>query len=345
MDAWLQYQSHGLWGLWKAYFDEQASSFEVVVSYDGLQQAVSVQGQSASLVSRSDLPEVFTWVSGNGLEVSLRSDKPVSESAAALWQVFFNLERVGVDLRPTFFPFMPAGSGLSRSLNEMLLSQPALVLLNGQPGAGKRFLLQSLCLLRAGWLPDLDNRPVSSIDHAGKTIWVVPEVALLEIDEQQNLWKRARAGDSLWVASVYDIGMLRDKKIVYAALATMLEPARILLPALAKRDANEVQALSQFWQSFYGGRVGATAANLAFLKRQVLGGAGLSVESILEEGRGLRGVVAEFEKEAILKAYAKVGRSQHKISRLLKVSRGSLQHKLRKYQLESYTSSDADNDA
>jgi transcriptional regulator with PAS, ATPase and Fis domain len=83
-------------------------------------------------------------------------------------------------------------------------------------------------------------------------------------------------------------------------------------------------------------------ANLEFLKARTVGGAQLSVGSILEEGRGLRGVIAEFEKEAIRQAHARVGRSQHKIANLLKVSRGSLQHKLRKYQLESYAPAEAD---
>lgn len=344
MDAWLQYQSHGLWGLWREFFAQSNEPFEVVVTWDGTRQVVSARGGSVVIGGESVLPEVFAWVSGHGLELSLRSGSPVPEPAASQWALLLNLERVGVELRPTFFPFMPSNEGFGRSLNELLASPPKLVLLNGQPGAGKRFLLQSLALLRAGWLPRLENGPFSSFEYEGKVIWVVPEIALLEIEDQQNLWKSARSGDSLWVASVYDVGMLRDKKIVYAALAAMLEPARVLLPALAKRDPYELQALSRFWACFYGVPLHGVAANLAFLKRQVLGGAGLSVESILEEGRGLRGVVAEFEKEAILKAHARVGRSQHKISRLLKVSRGSLQHKLRKYQLESYATPDADND-
>ncbi len=102
--------------------------------------------------------------------------------------------------------------------------------------------------------------------------------------------------------------------------------------------------MAAFWRSLHGVRATGAEANLDFQKSRVLGKSSLSVESILEEGRGLRGVIAEFEKQAILKAQARVGRSQHKIANLLKVSRGSLQHKLRKYQLESYASADADTD-
>ncbi len=345
MEIWSEYQSRGLWGLWRAHFGASASPFEVCVEIDGRQQVASVGKAGVALVREATLPEVFSWSSGCGLLLSIHSAAPVSPDASGAWELLLHLEKVGFDLRPTFFPFMPGSVGLFSALNELLILPPAVLLLNGQPGSGKRFMLQSLCQLRAGRLPDLDSAPFTRVEHEQGAIWVVPEVAMLEIKEQQELWKHARSGDALWVASVYDVAMLCDKKIVHSSLAALLEPHKLLLPAMAKRDPAELQALSQYWQAFYGRRPDAAAANLAFLKKQVLGGAGLSVESILEEGRGLRGVVAEFEKEAIRKAHARVGRSQHKISRLLKVSRGSLQHKLRKYQLESYTSPDADNEA
>jgi hypothetical protein len=344
MQIWSEYQSRGLWGLWCAHFAATGSRFEVALVLDSTERVVAVSESGVAFCPTSTLPQVFDWQSGNGLSVKLFAPSPVTDADAAAWELLLQLEKVGLDIRPSFFPFMPDVPGLATVLNEMLLSPPPVLLLNGQPGVGKRFVLQSLGLLHTGQLPDLDRSPVCQIQHAGGTAWLVPEVALLELKEQQELWKNARTGDTLWVASVYDVGMLSDRKIVHQSLASMLEPQRLLMPALAKREAAELQALTHFWQAFYGQK-SETAANLAFLKKQALGGAGLSVESILEEGRGLRGVVAEFEKEAIRRAHARVGRSQHKIARLLKVSRGSLQHKLRKYQLESYTSSDADNEA
>lgn len=172
----------------------------------------------------------------------------------------------------------------------------------------------------------------------------VREVAMLEPDEQQTLVKQAKAGSWVWAATVYDLQMLKSRKILSTALVDLLDGAKYLLPPVAKRDPDELKKLSAFWQSFHGVEKKHTVANLDFQKRRALGLDALSVESILEEGRGLRGVIAEFEKEAILKAHSRVGRSQHKIARLLKVSRGSLQHKLRKYQLESYASPDADSD-
>jgi len=345
MQIWSEYQSQGLWGLWRAHFAAANSRFEVAVEIDGSVRIASFNGASFAFQSEPTLPQVFNWQSGHGLLVQVFSSTPVPEGVQAAWELLLHFERVGVDIRPTFFPFMPDTAGLAATVNDLLINPPSVLLLNGQPGAGKRFLLQSLSLLHAGRRPDFDNSPFCKIPHERGVIWLVPEVAMLEIKEQQDLWKSARSGDRLWVASVYDVGMLSDRKIVHSSLATMLEPHKILLPTLAKRDAAELQLFSQFWQAFYGKTSDAPAANLVFLKRQVLGGAGLSVESILEEGRGLRGVVAEFEKEAIRRAHARVGRSQHKIARLLKVSRGSLQHKLRKYQLESYTSPDADNEA
>ncbi|AFM14809.1 Fis family transcriptional regulator [Turneriella parva] len=343
MQIWSEYQSRGLWGLWRAHFFAAGSGFEVALIFDGAERVVEVSEAAVAFRPAASLPQVFEWQSGNGLTVKLFAPSPVSDAAGAVWGLLLQLEKTGPEIRPTFFPFMPDAPGLAATLNAALLSPPPVLLLNGQPGVGKRFVLQSLALLHTGQLPDLNRSPVCQIEQADRTTWLVPEIALLELKEQQELWKNARSGDALRVASVYDVGMLSDRKIVHQSLAAMLEPQKLVMPALAKRDAAELQSLGQFWQAFYGPRSDA-AANLAFLKKQVLGGAGLSVESILEEGRGLRGVVAEFEKEAIRRAHARVGRSQHKIARLLKVSRGSLQHKLRKYQLESYTSSDADND-
>ena len=199
-----------------------------------------------------------------------------------------------------------------------------------------------MLLLHAGIRLPSERLAVVDLMVDDRRAVVVPEVALLEPEEQLALVKSARKGDLLWVATVYDLAMLKSRKIVSPALTDLLEPAKVLLPAVANRDAAELKSFAAFWAALYGVEAAATPANLAFLKQKTVGQVGLSVEAILEEGRGLRGVIAEFEKEAMLKAQARVGRSQHKIARMLKVSRGSLQHKLRKYQLESFESADAD---
>ena len=338
VDAWSKYQLRGLWGLWVEYFSDAPDGFDVGWQFEGSISVFSFK--SRGLRSASSLPAdpVFRWVSDGGFDLRLYSEKQVQ--SADLWQLLLNYEAKSLDDHPTFLPIFPVGGAFSAELNNLIITPPRTLLLSGQPGTGKSSTLQCLSLLHG--LARLRPGAVMPLQGEQGAIYIVPEVALLEVEEQQNLLAQAESGASVWAATVYDTSMLKTRKILVAAFADFLDQQKILLQALAKRDASDLKQLAAFWSAFYGVEQSSASANLDYYKRRILGMATLSIESILEEGRGLRGVVAEFEKEAILKAHARVGRSQHKIARLLKVSRGSLQHKLRKYELESYATPDAD---
>lgn len=330
-----------MWGLWREHFGVQYP-FSVVVSFHDARWVFAGVAAPPALAQGFDQEPVFFWQAPAGLLVEIYSEAPVNAQTSDYWHAALHYESQHVSGRHSFFPVLFPVSNLAQVLNGLLLTPPQVLLLNGQPGVGKRSLLESLLLLHAG--VRLPAERIAAVDLSGpeRRVVVVPEVAMLEPDEQLGLVKSVRKGDSVWVATVYDLAMLKSRKILAPGLVDLLEPAKVLLPPAAKRDAAELQALAQFWAALHGVQGGATPANLAFLKQKTVGQVGLSVEAILEEGRGLRGVIAEFEKEAMLKAQARVGRSQHKIARMLKVSRGSLQHKLRKYQLESFASPDAD---
>jgi len=291
----------------------------------------------------SQLPpgHCFSWESSNGFELALYSRNDPAERERETWQLLMEYEQARPAFTPTFLPFLPPGVGTSALLNERIFSAPPALLLNGQPGTGKAAVLQSLALLHASRLPT--KASFSEYVSPEFEFILVPELALLEISEQDYLMKRAKKGVRIWGATVYDVQMLIQRKIITAAVYGFFDAVRIVLPAAQKRDAAELQAAQSFWRALYGTNSGTGNANLDFVRRRTLGLESISVESILEEGRGLRGVVAEMEKEAIRRAQARVGRSQHKVARLLKVSRGSLQHKLRKYDLET-EASDADNE-
>lgn len=340
MDIWSKYNRLGLWGLWRECFTVPYS----VGVQDAEGAAAIVDLSGFALRSARGLPAkpVFYWRSGHGFELGIYSGQPVAPGLAELWSVLLSFEAVDFSRRPTFFPLCLPGDDFFDNLNRLLLQPPQVVLFNGQPGVGKRTLLQSLSLLHAGRLPDLSPQIVNQWTLAEGDLFIVPEVAMLEVEAQHAVLKAVQRGARLWAATAYDLGMLRSRKVITAAFADLLDDSRIHLPPVAKRAEAELARLASFWRSLYGEPSGQEFPNLEYLKRRVVAGERLSVGSILEEGRGLRGIVAEFEKEAIRQAYARVGRSQHKIARLLKVSRGSLQHKLRKYQLESYAAPDAD---
>lgn len=339
MDIWSEYQAGGLWGLWTQYFP---AGFSLGVRGGGTACLFTPKQLRVDSWETGGAEASFYWQAESGFELAIFAEALAGPEIQAAWIALLELEARTVDPAPTFLPFLPPVGELSEDLNKLIFEPPPVVILNGQPGTGKGAVLQCLALLHANSLVAIKDGPVAKIKTPGGDIFFIPEVAMLEVDVQQILAKQAKAGARIWGATAYDMAMLKNRKILSGSLVELFEAAKHMLPPVSRRDPEELKKLALFWQALHGVEKKRFVANLDFLKRRALGQDSLSVETILEEGRGLRGVIAEFEKEAILKAYSRVGRSQHKVARLLKVSRGSLQHKLRKYQLESYASPDAD---
>lgn len=339
MDQWSKYSERGLWGVWREFFTKP---WGVSIEYSQNRHCVDANRMQA--VALAELPgqEVFTWQAATGFSLSLYADMSPSPDAAEVWRLLLHYESVRIDKRPTFFPFLPSHTPNGNRLNQIVAGADKILLFTGQPGCGKRSLLQSLSLLHIGRLPELEPQSLNHWRDSYGELWIVPEVAMLEQQEQKEILKSVGQGARLWAATAYDLGVLCSRKILSPPFARMLEVGRVHLPPVSAQAPEDVRALVEFWSAFYGVAKPKPQMNLDFLKQQTVAGAGLSVGSILEEGRGLRGIIAEFEKEAIRQAHARVGRSQHKIARLLKISRGSLQHKLRKYGLESYAPIHAD---
>lgn len=341
MDVWSKYNQLGIWGMWREFFSSAGRWF---VSLRFSDFGVVVDGGAGQLTGPEslDCAPVFSWSSENGLFLSLHAGVECPQSVAGSWYLMLHYEAARLDRRPTFCPFIATQDEWAAELNQLLAAPGRILILNGQPGVGKRTLLQGLSLLHVGRLPELEPESINHWIGPSVEIWIVPELAMLETDAQLQIMQSVEQGAWLWAATAYDVAMLRARKIIHPAFADLVSRHLILLAPVARRSENEIQYFTAFWQALYGQPRVRLQANLEFLKARTVGGAQLSVGSILEEGRGLRGVIAEFEKEAIRQAHARVGRSQHKIANLLKVSRGSLQHKLRKYQLESYAPAEAD---
>lgn len=337
MGSWTQYVDSGIWGLWHNFFH---SPYSLKIAW---KEAVFCFSSVDGLIEdKIETAQVFYWESGHGLTLSLHSDESVGQEQQDFWSLLLRYESAKSNLRPTFIPF-PL-SPQTEALETTLLTPPPMFLVTGQPGVGKRSLLQNLCLFHLGKAPQLDTQALIRWKVQAIQYVVIAEVAMLEVETQQVFIREAGKGHRVWGATAYDTEMLVRREILLPEFVRLFEKGRVHLPPVSQRDSTELNILMGFWRAFYGELSSVDLPNMGFLKKRALKEEGLSVDSILEEGRGLRGVVAQFEQEAIRQAYRRVGKSQHKIARLLKVSRGSLQHKLRKYQLESYASSNADTD-
>jgi len=342
VDIWQTYQKLGIWGLWLDYFGA-VGGLEVVWRWPGVEYSLLANGEAAKGRAPTSLKQVFFWQSPHDFEIELFASRPIESAEQDIWSLLLQMESRHPVGHPTFLPVLPVAVGASATLNEVITDQPGSHFFGGQPGCGKAAALQCVTLWHAGALPRRSAVMEKVKFSSGEAI-IVPEVALLEIDEQQEVASFVKNGGKIWAASAYDLDLMKSRKIIKAQLADILSAVKVLLPSVSKREEAELKEIEGFWRAFYGEALVDSGANLDYQRRQTLEPVALSVEAILEEGRGLRGVVAEFEREAIRKAHARVGRSQHKIANLLKVSRGSLQHKLRKYGLESYAPQDADTD-
>jgi hypothetical protein len=345
MDAWSKYRQLGIWGLWREFFSASVGDWFLRLEFSG--KSFLVNGRLGQIVAQNPnkVGEIFRWDSSSGFFLCLYANAELPQTVIDQWRLLLYFEAANYQSRPSFCPFCLSRATFAAKLNELIASPGQVLTLNGQPGVGKRTVLQGLSLLHAGRLAELDPQSINHWVTPSGEIWIVPELAMLETDVQERIRGEVSTGARLWAATAYDIGMLRARKILSPAFAELVADRRFHLAPVGHRGEDELRDLVDFWCAFYGGPKMRQVTNLEFLKQRTLaGGAQLLVGSILEEGSGLRGVIAEFEKEAIRQAYARVGRSQHKIARLLKVSRGSLQHKLRKYQMESYAAADTDNE-
>lgn len=99
--------------------------------------------------AQSKQKPAFSWVSESGLGLEVFSGLPVDPAVADCWTATLHYESRRLSGVHSFFPAYFPVSELSQSLNGLLLAPPQVLLLNGQPGTGKRTLLEFLGLLHA----------------------------------------------------------------------------------------------------------------------------------------------------------------------------------------------------
>ncbi len=238
-----------------------------------------------------------------------------------LLQLLLQLEAADPELHPTWLPFMlPLGGDLSS--NGSLVEQKRLYFLNGQPGSGKTLFVRC-CRMHhragqgAGWPTDL----------------LVPEIALLD---EPSLMAALQLPGPIFVGSAYEPGLLVKRGLLANSQAEILQGHRVILHSLrtAPQISSELEELWRVFKNFPACPAGSPGTvqqwkQAYFSNRARIRG----WPAILEKSHDLRGAIDEFERQAVIFAREAAGNSQHKVSRFLGISRGSLQHKLRKWNL------------
>ena len=136
--------------------------------------------------------------------------------------------------------------------------------------------------------------------------------------------------------SKYRLDALYERGLVTDDVLKICSDNIVALPSF---DPSSSEIVANFWSLFKGrGQVSISESlQTASEARRVALDASSGDLSILTDifasGGNLRDAVARIEAEAIRRAHSMVGNSQNKIAELLGISRGSLQHKIRKYQL------------
>ncbi len=197
-------------------------------------------------------------------------------------------------------PLYLPGEGEFAEYNRELSSFRNAFFLNGLPESGRSRFLDRLLIFR--------ELSMSDIVH-------VPEIAELEFSRQEELVAAVESGVLVCISSVYPLAPMLQGGLVFHALAPILEESRILFSSRSPLLARE----REFWAGF------SRSGRLEFSSAQ-----------LVSTRDGLRDAVEKLEIEAIHEAYRRAGRSQNKVAALLGISRGSLQHKLRKYQIGEY---------
>jgi hypothetical protein len=188
---------------------------------------------------------------------------------------------------------------------------------------------------------------IQKIQLENIVILIIDELAFCtEIDQKEVLTEiiDRKQETILFICSAYDPAILSSRGVIGLKLAELCINERIIFPSLHKRSKSLINILSKYlffkglhlpafytekWQNkqtFQNGFSDIFTIFQDYFTPQP------SLMSTLEKGKNIREIVKEIEVFAIDYAIKIVGKSQNKIAKHLGISRGSLQHKLKKYE-------------
>ena len=253
---------------------------------------------------------------------------------------------------PSFIPFvLPFDEGVFH-INKVLTQKKKYFFLNGQVGTGKHVFIQNYLLYhyRETLFTDQLDRslPLSEFTFYDRTAVsgvIVHELGLLDPGEMMRLEEIVdqTSQDVIFICSAYDPEILLSREIITPKIFEILMGNRVLFPSPQRRVSGAITALQYYVSLKVGQEPGlmhmewlklnisrysfADILTALHADMQPIG----AISEMIDAGENLRDIVAKIEYDAIHYAQRVVGSSQNKIAKLLGISRGSLQHKLKKY--------------
>lgn len=227
---------------------------------------------------------------------------------------------------PTFLPVVYPFTGSARQINDALYTSETLYFLNGQASTGRKLFVRNYLMLAENVLTEISSGNFYSGRH---DYYFFEEIALLDDETQQYIVDLIEDDSSrIFLCSEYDLGALTERNIIIPELAGYCLQAKLIFPSIENREpVEEFADFYRRWKSYEPGFVGRNFEQVSYGLEQI------DVAAELVSGRKLRDIVASVEEAAIRYAYSAAGANQNRMAKFLGISRGSLQHKFKKYRM------------
>ena len=259
---------------------------------------------------------------------------------------------------PSFLPFFLPGLGNNETINSSIIRDRPAIFLNGQEGTGKNTFIRNYILYHfyrdVGKVDGISNEnQIVNLEVQGRiiSIEIILELAMLEIEEQEILAARLFKKEPdkyFFICSIYDLALLHEKGMIIEGIYNVCLENRVMFPRVEKRIAEAIEILKYILltkginlpETLINGwkKCATTRAGFKSMLAQIepaLKDQGALVDQY-GKGKALRDIIAEIENDSIRFALTVLGNSQNKIAKFLGISRGSLQHKLKKYEFPYY---------
>jgi hypothetical protein len=251
----------------------------------------------------------------NSPHVSMKRKAQLTELIGRLFAQEFTLRGLSQDVLPFYQPEKVSGADLQLFASRAIASGYGVLV--GRRGDDQReflaFLFRLTGLPHSEYKDSLSGTESLIVEYGSGELIFVPEIALLEEDQQRYMLDKLANNKMCIAQTSYQLDPLMEQGLLVAELHAKLKENQLIF------------SLGLFLPT----------------PRELVAGSHDSEDSIsvfdigaaLEGGLKVRDIVREMEMRAIKTAYSIGGGSQMKVAAMLGISRGSLQHKFKKYNL------------
>lgn len=248
--------------------------------------------------------------------VALKRRTQLVELAGRLFEGSVQARGDDQDVLPFFRPAQVASPALQRFCLQLSLSGSGVIVgrRNDDQAALVDYMLGLLGVRLAGLSARSEGSAANALfrlDDSSRVVYV-PELALLEEADQSELVVRRKQGYRLIAQTAYQLEPLVDQGLLNLDLQEDLQKNAI---------------------PFSLGLFRPVGVSPMFGMAVEKGESSYDIGEAIAGGLKVRDMVQELEIRAIRAAYSVSGGSQMKVAKMLGISRGSLQHKFKKYRL------------